>query len=296
MTGEFAGAADIITGAAIARAVEPEAGEGQAAPGNCQNCGANLIGAHCHACGQKAKVHRTLRAFGHDILHSVLHFDGKIWRTLPMLFWNPGALTRRYVHGERAKFVSPLALFLFTVFLTFAVFNWLVPGAGQVDDIFSPEKAEEQYQADRKEMLDDIAKLQANKKDADVESQPGGEAIDREIARQQRDLKSLDDAHSKNMRETEQAKSQMATAKADSEANIKRLEAELKAARNAGTPTEPIETKLESDRVDLRVKTAALTVLGQDMVSDDSNWTFTDARFPGADSLNEAVKKATANP
>ena len=296
MTGEFAGAADIITGAAIARAVEPEAGEGQAAPGNCQNCGANLIGAHCHVCGQKAKVHRTLRAFGHDILHSVLHFDGKIWRTLPMLFWNPGELTRRYVHGERAKFVSPLALFLFTVFLTFAVFNWLVPGAGQVDDIFSPEKAEEQYQADRKEMLDDIAKLQANKKDADVESQPGGEAIDREIARQQRDLKSLDDAHSKNMRETEQAKSQMATAKADSEANIKRLEAELKAARNAGTPTEPIETKLASGRVDLRVKTAALTVLGQDIVSDDANWTFTDPRFPGAASLNEAVKKAAANP
>lgn len=60
-------------------------------------------------------------AFWHDLLHGVLHFEGKIWRTIPMLSFKPGDLTRRYVHGERAKFVSPLALFLFSVFSMFAV-------------------------------------------------------------------------------------------------------------------------------------------------------------------------------
>jgi hypothetical protein len=70
-------------------------------------------------------VHRTLGAFGHDIAHSVLHFDGKIWSTLPLLAWRPGELTRRYVEGERAKFVSPMALFLFSVFLMFAVFSFV---------------------------------------------------------------------------------------------------------------------------------------------------------------------------
>ncbi len=297
MTGELAGAADILTGAAIARAVEPDAGEGQVASGDCQNCGTALIGPHCHMCGQKAKVRRTLRAFGHDILHSVLHFDGKIWRTLPMLFWNPGELTRRYVHGERAKFVSPLALFLFTVFLTFAVFNWLVPGAGQVNNIFSPQKAEEQYQADRKEILDDIAKLQADKKEADAEQQPGREWMDDEIARQQQELKALDETHSKKLRETDKAQSQIAKAKADSKANIERYEAELQAAREVGKPTQAIEAKLESERVDLKVMSGASTFLGQDAASaEDGNWRFTDLDFPGAASLNEAVKKATANP
>ena len=298
MTGELAGVADIITGAAIARAVEPEAGEAQGgASGNCLNCGTALIGAHCHACGQKAKVHRTLHAFGHDILHSVLHFDGKIWRTLPMLFWKPGDLTRRYVHGERAKFVSPLALFLFTVFLTFAVFNWLVPGAGQVGDIFSPEKAEEQYQADRKDILDDLAERQADKKAADAKEQPGREWMDGEIARHQRDLKALDKRHDKKLRETGRAKSQIAKAKADSDANIKRLEAELKAARDVGKPTKALETRLESEQVDLRVMSGALTALGQETESlEDGEWRFTDLDFPGAGSLNEAVKKAAANP
>jgi Protein of unknown function (DUF3667) len=89
----------------------------------CLNCGAALAGAFCSACGQKASVHRSLGAFWHDFTHSIFHFEGKIWRTLPMLAIKPGALTRRYIHGERARFVSPLALFLFSVFLMFASFN-----------------------------------------------------------------------------------------------------------------------------------------------------------------------------
>jgi hypothetical protein len=91
----------------------------------CLNCGTQLIGDHCHGCGQRAHVHRTLGAFFHDLLHGVLHFEGKTWRTLAMLAWRPGELTRRYIHGERARFVSPMALFLFTVFLMFVVFSSL---------------------------------------------------------------------------------------------------------------------------------------------------------------------------
>lgn len=89
----------------------------------CLNCGTSLIGKRCHECGQAAHVHKTLSAFLHDLLHGILHFEGKIWRTLPMLFWRPGELTRRYVEGERARFVSPVALFLFSAFLMFVVFS-----------------------------------------------------------------------------------------------------------------------------------------------------------------------------
>jgi hypothetical protein len=68
-------------------------------------------------------VHRTLASIGHDLLHGAFHFEGKIWRTLPMLVTRPGELTRRYIAGERARFVSPLALFLFSVFLMFAAIH-----------------------------------------------------------------------------------------------------------------------------------------------------------------------------
>jgi hypothetical protein len=124
MVSGIEGVGEAVTGAMLARAVEQAAGEpGDAEPGNCLNCGASLQGPYCHRCGQQGHVHRSLAAFWHDLAHGVLHFEGKIWRTLPMLAWRPGELTRRYVAGERARFVSPMALFLFSVFLMFAIFS-----------------------------------------------------------------------------------------------------------------------------------------------------------------------------
>ncbi|MEA3015801.1 MAG: hypothetical protein QOI38_523, partial [Sphingomonadales bacterium] len=107
MSGALEGAGDAVTGGVIARVVEPRAGEAPGAhdgrPGNCLNCGAPLAGHFCHACGQPAHIHRTVAAWWHDLAHGVLHFEGKIWRTLPMLAWHPGRLTRRYIDGERAR-------------------------------------------------------------------------------------------------------------------------------------------------------------------------------------------------
>jgi hypothetical protein len=110
-------------GPAASEAPDQPDATGHTHEAGCLNCGTALVGDHCHACGQRAHVHRTLGAFFHDLLHGVFHFEGKTWRTLPMLAWRPGELTRRYAAGERAKFVSPIALFLFSVFLMFAVFN-----------------------------------------------------------------------------------------------------------------------------------------------------------------------------
>src|SRR5262245_38790807 len=127
MSGEIEAAGEVLTGGIVGATVEGATNapgvraEGEV-HGNCLNCGAELTGAYCSACGQSAHIHRSLASLGHDILHGVFHFEGKIWRTLPELFFHPGRLTRRYIDGERAKFVSPMALFLFTVFLMFAVF------------------------------------------------------------------------------------------------------------------------------------------------------------------------------
>lgn len=126
MSGEFEMAGAIAEGGMWARVAEPAAGEAHGeGHGKCLNCGTLLAGPHCHQCGQAAHVHRSISAFWHDILHGVLHFDGKFWNTLPLLAWQPGHLTRRYIHGERAKFISPMALFLFAIFLMFAIFSYV---------------------------------------------------------------------------------------------------------------------------------------------------------------------------
>ena len=122
---EVDGLGEMVTGAALAAAVEPTAGgEAERRDGACLNCSTPLIGPYCAACGQKARVHRSLRTFFGDLVQGLFNFEGKIWRTLPLLAWRPGEMTRRYVEGERARFVSPVALYLFTVFAMFAVLNF----------------------------------------------------------------------------------------------------------------------------------------------------------------------------
>lgn len=126
MSGEGEAAGDVLTGAIVAGTIEGASGKnGPAAHGGqCRNCGATLDGAFCASCGQRAHLHRSLLHLGHDILHGAFHFEGKLWRTIPELFFHPGRLTRRYIDGERAKFISPMALYLFTVFLMFGVFSF----------------------------------------------------------------------------------------------------------------------------------------------------------------------------
>ncbi|TCP36934.1 DUF3667 domain-containing protein [Sphingomonas sp. BK235] len=124
MSGIGEGLAELGQGAMAALATERAvAADGHTHETVCLNCATPLIGTHCHACGQAAHVHRTLGAFFHDLLHGVFHFEGRVWRTLPLLAWQPGRLTREYIDGRRASYVSPIALFLFGMFLMFAVFH-----------------------------------------------------------------------------------------------------------------------------------------------------------------------------
>lgn len=111
-------------GGLLAGAIERPTGHAGDAHGDCTDCGQPVEGRFCSNCGQPTHVHRSLLHLGEEMLHGVLHFDARIWRTLPLLAFNPGRLTREWVQGRRTRYVSPLAMFLFTVFLMFFVFSF----------------------------------------------------------------------------------------------------------------------------------------------------------------------------
>ena len=174
------GFGDVVTGAMVARAVEPQAGEADRDDGHthersCLNCGAPLAGPYCAACGQKAHLHRSLRAFGGDMIAGLFNLEGKIWRTLPMLAWWPGDLTRRYIAGERARFVSPLALFLFSVFLLFATISALggpidlnaTPAADKLEATFANTPYAKQARRDAEWARHRAAKAERAARDAE---------------------------------------------------------------------------------------------------------------------------------
>ncbi len=115
----------LVTGGMIASAVEKPTGQaGDHGSGVCSDCGRPVTENFCANCGQPTHVHRTLLHLGEELLHGVMHFDARIWRTLPLLALNPGRLTREWVEGKRTRYVSPLALFLFTVFLMFFILSF----------------------------------------------------------------------------------------------------------------------------------------------------------------------------
>ena len=182
-SGEIVG--EIAEGALLARAAEPAHGEtadGHSHEQACLNCGTVLIGSHCHACGQAAHVHRTLGAFFHDLLHGVFHFEGKIWRTIPLLAWQPGKLTREYIDGRRASYVSPIALFLFVVFLTFAVIK---QAGGSLDDLAKIDvngqvaKGVESNQKELERLLEERAALiKAGQPTNDIDAKIAGRETD----------------------------------------------------------------------------------------------------------------------
>jgi hypothetical protein len=112
------------TGGLIASAIEKPSGVAGAHQSPCADCGTKTIGRFCHNCGNPSHVHRTLLHLGEELLHGVMHFDSRTWRTLPLLAFRPGKLTREWVMGKRARYVSPLALFLFTVFVMFMALSY----------------------------------------------------------------------------------------------------------------------------------------------------------------------------
>lgn len=123
MNGEVEAAGAAVTASLVAAAVDTEKRDGHAhGHGACSNCGAELNGVYCANCGQPAHIHRTLRHMVEEFLHGIIHFDTRAWRTLPLLIFRPGTLTREYIHGRRARYISPLAMFLLMIFSMFAVF------------------------------------------------------------------------------------------------------------------------------------------------------------------------------
>jgi hypothetical protein len=118
-------AGGVATAGLVGGAIEKPTGHAGDAHAVCTDCGQPATGRFCANCGQPTHVHRSLLHLGEEMLHGVLHFDARIWRTLPLLAFNPGRLTREWVQGRRTRYVSPLAMYLFTVFLMFFAFSFM---------------------------------------------------------------------------------------------------------------------------------------------------------------------------
>ncbi|MFK3890047.1 DUF3667 domain-containing protein [Sphingomonas sp. NPDC079357] len=156
----------------------------------CLNCGATRIGEYCHVCGQSGHIHRTLGAWWHDFTHGVLHIEGAVWRTIGMLLRHPGALTRRYIDGERRRFLSPLALYLFSVFLLYIAYS-LFGGFANVNAPSGNPRAQLVAEQTR---IADLGQTLRQQRAAAAGAGRDTRALDARIAKLATDARELEDA------------------------------------------------------------------------------------------------------
>lgn len=92
----------------------------------CPNCEYQFKGVdnYCPNCGQEN--HNLNVPFSHvalEVLEGTLHFDTKIFKTLKLLLFKPGELTRLFVENKRAYYVPPVRLYVFISFIFFLVLS-----------------------------------------------------------------------------------------------------------------------------------------------------------------------------
>ncbi|HEV8017618.1 MAG TPA: DUF3667 domain-containing protein [Steroidobacteraceae bacterium] len=100
-----------VAGAPVDAAPPVSAGAAEAV--HCENCGAEVTGRYCGACGQRLEP--PLHSLWHFLTvatEDLTHADSRLWRTLGALLLRPGFLTRQFLDGRRARYLPPVRLYL----------------------------------------------------------------------------------------------------------------------------------------------------------------------------------------
>jgi hypothetical protein len=86
----------------------------------CLNCGAEMAGPFCAQCGQRdIPPYPSLGELVTDAFWELSGWDGRFAGTVRALLQTPGRLTREFLEGRRARYISPLRLYLFASLMYF---------------------------------------------------------------------------------------------------------------------------------------------------------------------------------
>lgn len=78
----------------------------------CLNCDTPLAGEFCSACGQRdIPAYPSLRELALEALQEFSGWDGKFLATVRALVEKPGKLTREFLEGRRARYLSPVRFY-----------------------------------------------------------------------------------------------------------------------------------------------------------------------------------------
>jgi hypothetical protein len=131
--------------------------------GRCLNCGAELSGPFCAACGQRAvPANPSISEIAGDAWEELSGYDGRVaatFRALP----HPGRLTINYIEGRRARYLPPVRLYLIVSFFYFVISAAAPQPSTATGEVRGPggmrigiTNSAEMTEADRAEVMKDL--------------------------------------------------------------------------------------------------------------------------------------------
>lgn len=103
-------------------------------PKSCLNCNANVAASDCYCCqcGQRIKSpHISLWNLIGDFVTLQFSIEGRLFQTLKTLLFFPGRLTVEYWNGRRARYFSPIQVYLVTSVIFFLLLDAVGSLTGQ---------------------------------------------------------------------------------------------------------------------------------------------------------------------
>ena len=130
---------------------------------SCLNCGDARSGRYCAQCGQNDRNYRrALVPMLWELVREAFEVDARVPRTLSLLLFKPGSLSREFSRNRRARYSSPVRLYIFASFVFFLVLSLTLAGPlpeGAVtvgvdgpEEAVSPEEAGSLVEADTVEV------------------------------------------------------------------------------------------------------------------------------------------------
>lgn len=102
-------------------------------PSRCPNCNKKQkkSSKYCPKCGQRNTTHKvSFNILLGDLFREEFHLNNKTFRSIKLLLFKPGALTRAYIDGRKKSMLTPTKLFIWTGFLLIAL---LLPTVKQLE-------------------------------------------------------------------------------------------------------------------------------------------------------------------
>lgn len=105
-------------------------------PTTCLNCGDARSGRYCAQCGQNDRTYmRSLLPMLWELNREAFEVDARILQTLKLLLFKPGSLSIEFSRNRRARYMSPIRLYLFTSLVFFLVLSWKLPDTVYDDSV-----------------------------------------------------------------------------------------------------------------------------------------------------------------